>query len=219
MYCRFIYVSPHCLLSSLCGCNSLSSQGLAPNAEDFILLELMCGASVATWRRSVLRTKRPRNISMQLAWLDKTGTEVLERKLNSTNSHTVTENLKKKSGNKKDKELRARPEPATSYAATTTLTLRHCTGRALSQEAEYEHPSTDAKTLRRFSLRSLNGATVQIGHCSASEILGPNKSAKNRRRFACDLCHLVRINRYTTWVLPSRGGLWYEQTTPSQNVT
>jgi len=126
---------------------------------------------------------------------------------------------KKKAEIKRTKSHAPGPNSRLLTPPLRTLTLRYCTGRALSQEAEYEHPSTDAKPLRRFSLRCLNGATVQIGHCSASAILGPNKSAKNRRGFACDLCHHVRINRYTTRVLPSRGGLWYEQTTPSQNVT
>jgi hypothetical protein len=55
-----------------------------------MLLELMCGASAAIWRRSVVRTKRTLNISMQCACLDKTGTEVLEGKWNSTNYQTVT---------------------------------------------------------------------------------------------------------------------------------
>jgi len=77
MCCRFIHAPPQCLLSSLRGSISLPLQSITTNTEDFIPLELMCGASAATWRRSVLRRKRPLNITMQRACLDKTGTEVL----------------------------------------------------------------------------------------------------------------------------------------------
>jgi hypothetical protein len=226
MCCRFIYAPPHCLLSSLRGSSSLPSQSLTTNAEDFILLELMCGASAATWRRSVVRTKRTLNISMLCACLDKTDTEVLEGKWNSTNETVQMKQYEWPNRNKEiKKEIRNKwtmryapdPNPRLFTPQLRTLTSTPLRRTCVKSGGLHMNTSTDAKPLRRFSLRFLNRVTVPLGHCSGSGILRQNKSATNRRGFARGLCHLVRINRNTTRVLPPRGGLWNEQTTPSQS--